>query len=259
MAEFGSIASWGTAFLAGVLSVFSPCVLPLMPAYLSLISGVTVEELQEGDGDGALRRRVMWACAGFVAGFSTIFIVLGASAVVVGHWLRTWRASVLGLEFGVAQIAGFILLLMGLHLLGLLPIHWLYRESRFQLRMERTNFVRTFLAGIAFGFGWSPCIGPILTAILSIAASRETVVQGVGLLAVYSAGLGVPFFLAGWSIEYFFRAFERVKTRFRWIERISGALLVAVAILIMSENLSRLNRYFGFINEILFKIEEALL
>ncbi len=259
MTEFSSVASFGTAFAAGLLSVFSPCVLPLMPAYLSLVSGVSVEEMQDMADDHGLRRRVLLSCTGFVAGFSTIFIVLGAGAVMVGHVLRTWRGEIFGFDFGVAQLAGIVLFLMGLHLTGILPLHLLYREQRIHLKGRRTSFLWTYVAGAAFGFGWSPCIGPILAGILSIAGSRETVGQGVALLAVYSAGLGVPFFLAGWSIEFFFRTFEKVKHHFRKVEIASGGLLMIVGMLILSDNLTSLNRYFMFLNRFIYAVEEAIL
>jgi cytochrome c-type biogenesis protein len=249
MTEGVSLASFGAAFAAGIISVLSPCVMPLMPAYLSLISGVSVEELQEGDGQSALRRRVMIGCAGFVAGFSTVFVLLGASATALGRFLVTFRVDVLGLSIGVAQLAGVVIILMGLHLLGWLPIQALYRDTRFQARFQPKGIIGTYLVGAAFAFGWSPCVGPILGGILTIAGSHETVGQGMGLLAVYSAGLGVPFFVAGWSMSFFFGAFERMKTQFHRVEQVSGAMLIALGLLVVSNRLTALNRYFGFLNE----------
>lgn len=259
MGDLGSIASMGAAFAAGLLSVLSPCVMPLMPAYLSLISGLSVEDMQEGVDDTGLRRRVLIACAGFVAGFSTVFIVLGASATLLGQVLRTWRGSLFGVEFGVAQLAGLVIIAMGLHLAGLLPVHALYRDRHFEVQGGRTSFARTYLVGGAFAFGWSPCIGPILGGILTIAGSRDTLAQGVWLLAIYSAGLAVPFLLAGWSIEFFFRAFRRLRTHFRALEIASGAFLVLLGVLVATDQLTRLNRYFVFLNELLSAAEQALL
>jgi len=258
MADATSIASLGAAFAAGLLSVLSPCVMPLMPAYLSLVSGLSVEEMQEGDAPAGIRRRVVSGCLGFVAGFSTVFVLLGASATMLGQVLRTWQVEVLGVELGVAQIAGVVIILMGLHIAGLLPIHWLYRERRVHVQLRRTSLLGTYLVGAAFAFGWSPCVGPILGGILTIAGSRDTVGQGVALLAVYSAGLGVPFLIAGWSIDSFFRAFRRVKQHFRKLELASGALLVGVGLLVLTDQLARLNSYFTFMGRFVTEAERWL-
>jgi cytochrome c-type biogenesis protein len=258
MADVSSIASLGAAFAAGLLSVLSPCVMPLMPAYLSLVSGLSVEEMQDAEVNAGVRRRVVWGCLGFVAGFSTIFVLLGASATMVGQVLRTWQVNVLGLELGVAQLAGVVIILMGLHIAGLLPIHLLYRERRVHVELRRTSLLGTYLVGAAFAFGWSPCVGPILGGILTIAGSRDTVMQGVGLLAVYSLGLGVPFLLAGWSIDIFFRAFRRVKQYFRTLELVSGALLVGVGVLVLTDQLARFNGYFTFMGRFVTEAERWL-
>jgi cytochrome c-type biogenesis protein len=262
MAEFSSVASIGTVFAAGLLSVFSPCVMPLMPAYLSLISGVSVEEMQEAaeQHEPRLRRRVLTACLGFVAGFSTIFILLGASATALGRLLRIWRTEILGVEIGVAQLAGVLIIVMGLHLTGILRLHALYRDRHFQVKNRRKmSALGTYLVGAAFAFGWSPCVGPILAGVLGIAGSQETVGRGMGLLAVYSAGLGVPFLLAGWSIEFFFRTFRRMKGWFRWVEIGSGVLLIAVGLLVATDKLSALNSYFTFLSRFILAAEQALL
>ncbi len=252
-----SIASLATAFGAGVLSVLSPCVMPLMPAYLSLISGISVDEMREEARVG-LRRRVLLGCAGFVAGFSAVFVLLGATATAAGRVLRTWHVDVFGLEVGATHLAGVVIVLMGLHLLGWLPIPLLLRESRFHAARPR-GFLGTFLVGAAFAFGWTPCVGPILGAILTLAGGRETVGEGMALLAVYSLGLGVPFFMAGWSIEIFFRGFAHVRQYFRVIERVSGALLVGIGLLVLTQQLTVLNAYFSFLSDWVVRAEEALL
>jgi len=254
-----SIASLGTAFGAGVLSVLSPCVMPLMPAYLSLISGISVDEMRTPASEEGRRRRVLWGCGGFVAGFSTVFVLLGASATVVGRALATWRLEVLGLTITASTLAGLVIVLMGLHLVGLLKIPVLYRDARIHARLQPKSFFGTYLVGAAFAFGWTPCVGPILGGILTIAGGRETVYQGMALLAVYSAGLAIPFFVAGWSIDYFFRAFQHVKRYFRQVEIVSGALLVAVGLLVMTNRLTLLNEYFLFLNRIVESAEQALL
>jgi cytochrome c-type biogenesis protein len=258
MADATSIASLGTAFAAGLLSVFSPCVMPLMPAYLSLVSGLSVEQMQEGGNEAVIRRRVLAGSLGFIAGFSTVFVLLGASATALGHVLRTWNVHILGVELGVPQLAGVVIVVMGLHIAGVLPVHMLYRERRLNLQVRRMTPLGTYLVGGAFAFGWSPCVGPILGGILTIAGSRETVLQGVGLLAVYSAGLGVPFLVAAWSIDLFFRAFQRVKTHFRMLELVSGALLVGVGLLVMTDQLARLNGYFMFMSRFVTQTERLL-
>jgi cytochrome c-type biogenesis protein len=178
---------------------------------------------------------------------------------VVGRALQTWRVEVAGFEVSAVQVAGAIIVLMGLHVAGLLPIGFLYRDTRLASRFQPRSFLGTYLVGAAFAFGWSPCVGPILGGILTIAGGQETVGQGMLLLAIYSLGLGVPFFLAGWSIEYFFTAFERVKRHFRHVELVSGLLLAAVGLLVLTNRLAVLNGYFLFLNELVEAAEQALL
>lgn len=245
-------------FASGLISVLSPCVMPLMPAYLSLISGVSVQELGEGSDDRAQRARVMEACLGFVSGFSAVFIVLGASAFALGRVLRTFRLELFGLELGIAQLAGLVIIVFGLHMAGVFRIGWLLRDTRLQLDMGAPGFLGSFTVGAGFGFGWSPCIGPILGAVLTLAGSRDTVFQGITLLAIYSAGLAVPFLLAGWSIDYFFAAFARVKQHFRTLEIVSGVLLVGVGLLLLTNQLAIFNTYFGFLNDLVYAAEEAI-
>ncbi len=259
MSDVVSFAAFGTAFGAGLLSVLSPCVLPLMPAYLSLVSGLSLEELRHGSADREVRARVLRGCLAFCAGFSSIFVVLGASATALGRWLRAWRVEVLGLEIGAAQVAGVVIIAMGLHLAGLLPIPALHRERRFARRIEARNVLGAYLVGAAFAFGWSPCVGPILGGILTLAGARETLGQGVLLLAVYSAGLAVPFLAAGWSVERFLEHFRRIKPYFRRIEMASGLLLVVIGVLVTTDQLARLNGYFLFLDRVVHAAEQVLL
>jgi cytochrome c-type biogenesis protein len=256
MSEF--IAQLPLAFASGLISVFSPCVLPLMPAYLSLISGVSVAELGEGASDREQRARVMEACFGFVSGFSTVFIVLGASAFALGRVLRVWRLDLFGLEIGIAQIAGVVIVVFGLHMMGVFKISWLLRDTRLQLDMGAPGFFGSFTVGAGFGFGWSPCIGPILGAVLTLAGSRETVFEGITLLAVYSAGLAIPFLIAGWSIDHFFTAFARIKQHFRKLEIFSGVLLVGVGVLLATNQLGWFNAHFTFLSDLVVAAEEML-
>ncbi len=246
------------AFAAGLLSVLSPCVMPLMPAYLSLISGISVEEMQEKTQDRGQRRRVMRACVGFVTGFSTVFVLMGVSAVAIGHMVRTWRAQVLGVEFGVAQLAGVLIVILGLHMTGLVPIRALYRDTRMHFKISRRSFLSTFLVGAGFALGWSPCIGPILGVILTMAGARETMLTGTALLAIYSAGLAVPFLAAGWSIDYFFGAFQQIKRHFRKLEVASGAIIMAVGLLLVTNQFTRLNSQFQFLTSWISSAEQIL-
>lgn len=256
MSDLGSHAY--LAFAAGMLSVLSPCVLPLLPAYLSLISGITVEELQEGAADGLVRRRVLAACGGFVAGFSVVFVVLGLGAVSLGRMLKTWDVEILGVEVGFPQLMGLVVIVLGLHMAGLTPIRALYRDTRFQVKVARYGFASSFAVGAAFALGWSPCIGPILATILGLAAVRESALQGAALLAIYSAGLAVPFLVAGWSLQVFFEGFGRIKRHFRALELVSGMILVGVGVLLVMGQLSRLNAHLGFLTDWIGAAERAL-
>lgn len=248
-----------TAFAAGLLSVLSPCVLPLLPAYLSLVSGMSVEELRSQASEKVVRRRVMGTALAFVGGFSAVFIALGASATLLGRVLRGFRIELLGTEIGVAQIAGVIIIVMGLHLLGVFKIPWLYREARFDGPRRPAGPIGAALVGAAFAFGWTPCVGPILGGILTLAGSRETVLEGMGMLTVYSAGLAVPFLLAAWSVERFLGTLRKLKQHYRTIELVSGGLLLVVGLLVVTDQLTRINSYFFFLEDIVVRLEEALL
>jgi cytochrome c-type biogenesis protein len=221
------------AFIAGVLSFISPCVLPLIPGYLSFVSGVTLDEMRGTSTAaatlapaGARRRAVIMSIA-FVLGFSLVFISLGASATAIGSMLME-HLSLLG------KIAGVVIILFGLHMMGVLRIGWLYSEKRMQTSGKPAGFFGAMLVGVAFAFGWTPCIGPILAAILAVAATQESVGEGVKLLAVYSAGLGVPFIATALAINKFFAASARIRKHYHAIEVASGVLLVIVGVLIFT-------------------------
>jgi cytochrome c-type biogenesis protein len=254
-----SAGSLFAAFGAGLISVLSPCVVPLLPAYLSLVSGVSVEDLRDADDARALRSRIRRGSAGFVAGFSAVFVALGASASAIGGFLAGFRFELLGFQIGAVEIAGVVIVVMGLHLLGVLRIPLLYRDTRFQTRTNPRGFFGTALVGAAFAFGWSPCVGPILGGILTVAGSQETVYRGMGLLAVYAAGLSVPFLLAGLSVEWFFRSLAGVRRHVRRIEQVSGALLVVLGVLVATNRLTALNGYFAFLNQVVERAESWLL
>jgi len=230
------------AFIAGVLSFISPCVLPLIPGYLSFISGVSLDEMRGGTpvaavaGGGtvavaalapAVQRRVIVTSLFFILGFSLVFVSLGASATFLGSFLME-RLTILG------KIAGVVIIIFGLHTMGVLKIGWLYREKRFQASNRPTTMFGATLVGIAFAFGWTPCIGPILAAILTVAAGEETVGEGIRLLAVYSAGLAIPFLMTSMAINSFFTAFAKIRRHYQTIEIVSGVLMVIVGILIFT-------------------------
>lgn len=211
-----------TALFAGLVSFLSPCVLPLVPAYLVYLTGATVEHVASEEKPAASRRAVLLCALLFVLGFSTVFVGLGASATVIGAVLRRWSA-----ELSIA--AGIVIIVMGLHFLGLTRIGFLMREGRLPIP-KPVGLWGAYVMGLAFAFGWTPCIGPVLAAILSIAASENTVQKGALLLAVYSAGLGIPFLLAAVLIERSSSALARLKRYLPTVERVMGGLMVLVGI-----------------------------
>ena len=219
------------AFGAGFLSFVSPCVLPVVPGYLSFVSGATVEELSSGGPATGRRWAIMADILAFVLGFSVVFIILGASATAVGSFLLS-KMSLL------SKIAGVLVIVLGLHMIGVFKLSALYKEKRFHAESKRVGVIGSFLIGVAFAFGWSPCIGPILGGILAYASTQETVGQGMVLLAFYSAGLGVPFIIAGLSMNAFFRFTGRFKRHFRAVEVTSGVLLITVGVLIFTNQLT---------------------
>lgn len=227
---------FGAAFLGGIVSFLSPCVLPLVPGYISFMSGLTLEELSAGGDDKTRMRHAGWESLCFVAGFSLIFTLLGATATTVGRVLA--EQSVL-----VGKFAGGIVILFGLHMTGILPIKWLYYQKRADTAAFKAGYVGSFLMGLAFAFGWTPCIGPILAGILTLAATQETVGQGMTLLLVYSLGLGIPFVLTGFAVTRFMKFFVRYKSHIRKGEIVAGAMLIAVGLLIFLGKLSWLNRF----------------
>jgi cytochrome c-type biogenesis protein len=228
------------AFVAGLLSFISPCVLPLIPGYLSYISGLTLDEM-EGTAATTVdrtqaRRRVVVASIFFILGFSAVFISFGAAASAFGSFLLDWRRV-------IGKVAGAIVILFGLHMMGVLRIGWLYSEKRVQLEKKPTSVFGAFFVGLAFAFGWTPCIGPILGGILAIASVQDTVGQGVRLLAVYSLGLGVPFLLTALAINQFFRAFAKIRKHYHAIEIGSGLLLCAIGVLIFTDRFTIIARW----------------
>ena len=210
------------ALIAGLVSFLSPCVLPLVPPYLIYLTGATIEHVANGEAGQTSRRAVMTSALMFVLGFSTVFVALGASASLIGGLIRAWSAE-------LSIVAGIVIIIMGLHFLGLTRIGLLMREGRMQMP-KPVGLWGAYAMGLAFAFGWTPCIGPILAAILSIAAAEATVTKGAGLLAVYSAGLGIPFLLAAFMIEQFSALFMRLRGHLVNVERAMGVLMIATGI-----------------------------
>jgi len=225
------------AFAAGFLSFVSPCVLPLIPGYISFVSGVSVDEMRsEAGAAAASRTQVFLTSLAFVIGFSLVFIALGASATAVGKFLFTKLPL-------LSRIAGVLLIVFGLHTMGVFRLALLDQEKRVHAQRKPAGAFGALLVGVAFAFGWTPCIGPILGGILAIAGSRHTIGEGVLLLAVYSLGLGIPFLLTSLAINQFFNAAKRIRRHYHAIEVTSGALLIAIGVLILTGQLTLIVRY----------------
>jgi cytochrome c-type biogenesis protein len=216
-----------TAFAAGVISFLSPCVLPLVPGYLSFVAGTSVENLRDG---AAPRARSLTLAATFVLGFTAVFVTLGASATALGSVLLSYRY-----ELGI--VAGVLVLLFGLHLLGLTPLRLMDREARFHLDLAGGRTLSAFVLGLAFAFGWTPCIGPVLGAILTLSASTADVAKGSLLLAVYSLGLGLPFLLAALFTGTLLVRLKALGRAGRNLQRAAGGLLVAMGVLMITGQL----------------------
>lgn len=234
----GESVSLAAAFLAGLVSFVSPCVLPIVPGYLSFISGINVAQLRGSEAAPALTRRVAVTSVFFVLGFSTVFVALGAAATLIGALLQEHK-RILGM------VGGAVIIVLGLHTAGIIKIDWLLAERRANLRSRPLGLLGAYVVGLAFAFGWTPCIGPILGAILLFASQQETVGQGVVLLAAYSAGLGLPFLASALAVNGFFRAFGRLRGSMRAVEYVSGALLVGVGLLLLTDRLTLLAQYFS--------------
>lgn len=228
--------SFWTSFAAGIVSFLSPCVLPLVPGYISFISGISLEELSRGlERKEAIQKAGMGSIL-FVLGFSFIFTLMGASASALGQFLAEYI-------WVISKIAGILIIFFGLHTMGILPINWLFYEKRFNTQKVSPGLAGSFVMGLAFAFGWTPCIGPILAGILALAATQESVRQGTFLLFVYSMGVGIPFILTGFGTHLFLQFFSRYKRFIRWGEIFAGILLVFVGGLIFTNKLTMLIQF----------------
>ena len=210
------------ALAAGTLSFLSPCVLPLVPPYLVYLTGTSLERFADAEPEPRVLRETLGAALLFVFGFSTVFVAFGASASAIGAVVRAYSSE-------LAVLAGIAIIAMGLHFLGLTPIAWLMREKRLAVPRP-VGLWGAYLMGLAFAFGWTPCIGPILAAILAVAAAETTVLKGAGLLAVYSVGLGVPFVVAALAVEPFAAFLARFRAHLGLVEKAMGGLLVLTGI-----------------------------
>jgi cytochrome c-type biogenesis protein len=233
----GGPVSFALAFAAGLASFLSPCVLPVVPGYVTFVTGVTLDDLRAQDG-GSVRGQAAVHAALFIAGFSLLFIVLGASATALGTFVR--RALPL-----IQQVGGAVIVLFGLYMLGVIRLPLLMREKRVQLASKPAGRLGSVIAGVAFGAGWTPCVGPVLATILLYAGVRATVLQGAALLAAYALGLGIPFFIAAVAFNWFL---ERTPALRRWllpIERLAGAVMVLAGALLFTGRFAALSRFFS--------------
>jgi cytochrome c-type biogenesis protein len=221
------------ALFAGLISFLSPCVLPLVPPYLVYLAGASAERLADAEPPALVKRDVLIAALLFVAGFSTVFVALGAGASAIGGLLRLY-------SYELSVVAGIAIIVMGLHFLGLTPISWLHRQARMEMPRP-VGLWGAYVMGLAFAFGWTPCIGPILATILAVAASEATVSKGAGLLAIYSIGLGVPFIIAAFAIKPFMAFLSRFRSKLPYVEKAMGALLVLTGLAFLFGFFTKLN------------------
>ncbi|GGB56808.1 cytochrome C biogenesis protein CcdA [Roseibium aquae] len=223
--------SLGAAFLAGLLSFVSPCVLPIVPPYLCYLAGVSVDELKGDAATAATGRRVVLAAIAFVLGFTAVFVALGATASVIGQTITQYYDI-------LSYVAGTIIIIMGLHFLGVFRISLLFREARFHVASKPAGLAGAFIMGLAFAFGWTPCVGPVLAAILFVAGSSDTIWTGAGLLAVYALGIGLPFILAAAFASRFLDWASRFRKHMGTVEKVMGGFLVLTGVLFITGQMS---------------------
>ncbi len=233
--------SYPGVLLAGILTFLSPCILPIVPPYLAYLGGITLDQIDvEGQTDRAKALKVFRAAVFFVLGFTTVFVAMGLAASAIGRFVGD-NIDIL------ATVAGVLIIVLGLHFIGVFRIGFLFREARFQVDRKPAGAAGGYVIGLAFAFGWTPCVGPVLTGILMMAAGKETALEGGFLLGVYALGIGVPFLIAALFAGTFLRFMKRFRRFIPWVERALGALLIATGILFIT----------GSLNEIGFWIQEA--
>ncbi len=229
--------SYMIAFSAGFLSFISPCVLPLVPSYISYITGLSLEELTSPEGKARAREIALKNSLMFILGFSTIFIFFGASATFIGQFFLSNQNI-------IRQIGGLLIIFFGLYIMGVFKFAFMARDTRHQFSRKPAGYVGSYFVGIAFGAGWTPCVGPILGSILLYASTTGSVLTGVQLLAVYSLGLGLPLFFSALGVQSFLLYFKKTARYMGWISGASGAFLVAVGVMIFTNSLTRLTSFF---------------
>lgn len=224
------------AFIAGLLSFLSPCVFPLIPSYITYITGLSFADLQAEHPSHIIRQKSILHSLSFIAGFTVVFVLLGASATYIGSVLQE-NATI------IRKTGGVLLVILGIHVTGILPLKFLLGEKRVSIKHKPAGYIGSFLVGIAFAAGWTPCIGPILAAILAVAATQDSVYHGILLLLLYSMGLGVPFFLSALAMHRFLVVFNRFKKYIHIFEVFTGILLILIGVLIYTNWLSRLSGF----------------
>ena len=237
--------------LAGLVSFLSPCVLPLVPPYLGYLSGASIEEMQASSVDADRWRHIVRSALFFVFGFTTVFVALGAGASMLGQWVQLHKAQ-------LSLLAGVVIIGFGAHFLGILRVPLLFRQARFRLPVPGANLAGAYLMGLAFAFGWTPCIGPVLATVLAVAANEASLGAGVRLLLVYSLGLGIPFVLAAAALGPFLAVLRRMRAHLRHVEMVMGVLLVATGVLMLTGSLNWLGAWLLENVPALTRIEEMV-
>ncbi len=227
------------AFFAGLVSFLSPCVLPLVPGYVSMISGAGIEELKSPQGQ--LMRRVMMNSIGFILGFSVVFITLGAVSTGIGQLAAQFKHT-------LSIVAGIVVIIFGLHLTGIFQIKWLLQDTRLHNVKGNSTLIGAFVVGFAFAFGWTPCLGPILSLILGFASQEDTLIKGILLLAVYSLGLAVPFLLTSLLMERFLKFYSRFRSYMHALEVFSGGIMIALGVLLVIGRFTLISSWLSFLN-----------
>ncbi|WP_319521184.1 cytochrome c biogenesis protein CcdA [uncultured Desulfosarcina sp.] len=227
---FTESISYPAALAAGLLSFFSPCILPLIPAYFTFITGLSLDELT-GAQSRRIRLRVIGATLSYVLGFSLVFVLMGASASFIGKAVFNYRDT-------IRIVGGILIILLGVHMTGLIRFRPLEFERRLEIRNKPLHFLGTFFVGMAFGAGWSPCIGPLLGSILIVAGNQDTVADGIGLLSVYAAGLAIPFLLLSIFVNSILTFIKKASWSIRYINITAGALLLVLGLLLVTDKLA---------------------
>ncbi|MFZ1813536.1 MAG: cytochrome c biogenesis protein CcdA [Rhizobiaceae bacterium] len=220
------VTLWG-AFLAGLVSFISPCVLPIVPPYLCFLAGMSMEELSDSQSSGRSGVRIVGSAVAFVLGFATVFVALGASASFIGQFVTRYLDT-------LSIIAGIVIIILGLHFLGVFKIGLLYREARVQVERKPAGLLGAYIVGLAFAFGWTPCVGPVLAAVLFVAGGEDTAWQGAGLLLTYALGIGIPFILAAVFFVPFMGFLRRFARHLSRVEKVMGVLLILTGILFVT-------------------------